>query len=75
MNIENLFNNEEQIDRDARGTAEFLADDKMFDDISEECSYKMGAQAGFREGIKYAIAIIDKHMAVHMVGSCTDKDV
>lgn len=74
MNIENLFKNEEQIGRDARGTAEFLADDKMFDDISEECSFKIGAQAGFREGIKYAIAIIDNHLATHMVGSCTDKD-
>lgn len=75
MNIENLFKNEKQIDRDARGTAEFLADDKMFDDISEEFEFKAGAQAGFREGIKYAIAIIDNHLATHMVGSCTDKDV
>lgn len=30
MKIENLFSNEEQLARDARGTAEFLADDKMF---------------------------------------------
>lgn len=75
MNIKNLFNNEEQINRDAMGTAEFLADDKMFDDISEECSYKLGAQAGFREGIKYAIDIINNHLAVNMAGSCTDKDV
>lgn len=75
MNIKNLFNNEEQINRDARGTAEFLANDKMFDDISEECEYKMGAQAGFREGITYAIDIINNHLAAHMVGSCTDKDV
>jgi hypothetical protein len=75
MNIENLFKNEEQLARDARGTAEFLADDKMFDDISEEFEFKAGAQAGFREGIKYAIAIIDNHMASHMIGSCTDKDV
>lgn len=71
MNIENLFSNEKQIDRDARGTAEFLANDKMFDDISEEFEFKTGAQAGFLEGIKYAIAIIDSHL----VESCTDKDV
>lgn len=63
MNIENLFKNEKQIDRDARGTAEILADDKMFDDISEEFEFKMGAQAGFREGIKYAIDIINNHLA------------
>jgi hypothetical protein len=75
MNIENLFKNEEQIARDARGTAEFLANDKMFDDISEEVEFKSGAEEGFREGIKYAIAIIDNHMASHMIGSCTDKDV
>ena len=62
MKIENLFSNEDQINRDARGTAEFLADDKMFDDISEECLFKMGAQAGFREGIKYAIDIINNHL-------------
>ena len=70
MKIENLFSNEKQIDRDARGTAEFLADDKMFDDISEEIKFKAGAQAGFREGIKYAIAIIDNHMEE----SCANKD-
>ena len=75
MNIENLFKNEEQIARDARGTAEFLANDKMFDDICEEVEFKAGAEEGFREGIKYAIAIIDNHMASHMIGSCTDKDV
>ena len=63
MNIENLFKNEKQIDRDARGTADILADDKMFDDISEEFEFKMGAQAGFREGIKYAIDIINNHLA------------
>ena len=63
MNIENLFKNEKQIDRDARGTADLLADDKMFDDISEEFEFKMGAQAGFREGIKYAIDIINNHLA------------
>lgn len=74
MKIENMFSNEKQIDRDARGTAEFLAADKMFDDISEEFEFKAGAQAGFREGIKYAIAIIDNHLATHMVGSCTDQD-
>lgn len=74
MNIENLFKNEEQLARDARGTAEFLADDKMFDDISEEFEFKAGAQAGFREGIKYAIDIINNHLATHMVGSCTDQD-
>jgi len=74
MNIENLFKNEEQLARDVRGTAEFLAADKMFDDISEEHEFKAGAQAGFREGIKYAIAIIDNHLATHMVGSCTDQD-
>lgn len=67
MNIENLFSNEEQLARDARGTAEILADDKMFDDISEEFEFKSGAQAGFREGIKYAIAIIDNHLATNMV--------
>ena len=67
MNIENLFSNEEQLARDARGTAEILADDKMFDDISEEFAFKTGAQAGFREGIKYAIAIIDNHLATNMV--------
>ena len=72
MNIENLFSNEEQLARDARGTAEILADDKMFDDISEEFEFKSGAQAGFREGIKYAIAIIDNHLGAR---SCTDKDV
>ena len=71
MNIENLFKNEKQIARDARGTAEFLADDKMFDDISEEFEFKAGAQAGFREGIKYAIDIINNHLAE----SCTKKDV
>lgn len=71
MKIENMFSNEKQIDRDARGTAEFLAGDKMFDDISEEFEFKTGAQAGFREGIKYAIAIIDNHLAE----SCADKDV
>lgn len=70
MNIENLFSNEKQIDRDAMGTAEFLADDKMFDDISEEFEFKAGAQAGFREGINYTTAIIDNHLAE----SCTDKD-
>ena len=70
MNIENLFSNEEQLARDARGTAEILADDKMFDDISEEVEFKSGARAGFREGIKYAIAIIDNHLA----GSCANKD-
>lgn len=70
MNIENLFSNEKQIDRDAMGTAEFLADDKMFDDISEEFEFKAGAQAGFREGINYTTAIIDYHLAE----SCTDKD-
>ena len=75
MNIENLFKNEKQIDRDARGTAEFLANDKMFDDISEEFEFKTGAQAGFREGIKYAIDIINNHLAAKLVGSCTDKDV
>lgn len=74
MKIENMFSNEKQIDRDARGTAEFLAADKMFDDISEEHEFKAGAQAGFREGITYAIAIIDNHLATHMVGSCTDQD-
>lgn len=71
MKIENLFSNEKQLVRDARGTAEFLANDKMFDDISEEFEFKAGAQAGFLEGIKYAIAIIDNHL----VESCTDKDV
>lgn len=71
MKIENLFSNEKQIDRDARGTAELLADGKIFDDASEEFEFKAGAQAGFREGIKYAIAIIDNHLAE----SCTDKDV
>lgn len=75
MKIEDLFSNEEQLTRDARGTAEFLADGKMFDDISEEFEFKAGAQAGFREGIKYAIAIIDNHLATHMLGSCTDEDV
>ena len=75
MNIENLFKNEKQIDRDARGTADLLADDKMFDDISEEFEFKSGAQAGFREGIKYAIDIINNHLATNMAGSCTDKDV
>lgn len=44
----------------------------MFDDISKEFEFKAGAQAGFREGIKYAIAIIDNHMAAR---SCTYKDV
>jgi hypothetical protein len=72
MNIENLFSNEKQIDRDARGTAEFLADDKMFDDISEEFEFKAGAQAGFREGIKYAIAIIENHMATNLTENGTD---
>lgn len=67
MNIENLFSNEDQLARDARGTAEILADDKMFDDISEEVEFKSGAQACFREGIKYAIAIIDNHRATHML--------
>lgn len=67
MKIENMFSNEKQIDRDARGTTEFLAGDKMFDDISEEFEFKAGAQAGFREGIKYAIAIIDNHLATNMV--------
>ena len=62
MKIENLFSNEEQIGRDARGTAEFLADSKIFDDISEELEFKAGAQAGFREGIKYAIDIINNHL-------------
>jgi hypothetical protein len=75
MNLENLFMNEKQIDQDARGTAEFLADDKIFDDICEEFEFKAGAEAGFHEGIKYAIDIIDNHMASHMIGSCTDKDV
>lgn len=75
MNIENLFSNEEQLARDSRGTAEFLADDKIFDDISEEFEFKAGAQEGFREGIKYAIAIIENHLATHMLGSCTDKEV
>lgn len=70
MNIENLFSNEEQLARDARGTAEFLADDKMFDDISEEVEFKTGEQAGFREGIKYAIDIINNHLAE----SCANKD-
>lgn len=70
MKIENLFSNEKQIDRDARGTAERLADGKIFDDASEEFEFKTGAQAGFREGIKYAIAIIDNHLA----GSCANKD-
>ena len=70
MKIENMFSNEKQIDRDARGTAEFLAGDKMFDDISEEFEFKAGAQAGFREGIKYAIDIINNHLAE----SCADKD-
>lgn len=72
MKIEELFSNEEQLARDARGTAELLADDKMFDDICEEFEFKSGAQAGFREGIKYAIAIIDNRRAAR---SCTDKDV
>lgn len=67
MKIETLFSNEKQLARDARGTAEFLAGDKMFDDISEEFEFKAGAQAGFREGIKYAIAIIDNHLATNMV--------
>ena len=67
MKIENMFSNEKQIDRDARGTAEFLAGDKMFDDISEEFEFKAGAQAGFREGIKYAIDIINNHLATNMV--------
>ena len=67
MNIENLFSNEKQIDRDAMGTAELLADGKIFDDASEEFEFKAGAQAGFREGIKYAIAIIDNHLATNMV--------
>ena len=70
MNIENLFSNEKQIDRDAMGTAELLADGKIFDDICEEVEFKSGAQAGFREGIKYAIAIINNHLA----GSCANKD-
>ena len=52
------------------GTAELLADGKIFDDICEEVEFKSGAQAGFREGIKYAIAIIDNHLA----GSCANKD-
>lgn len=69
MKIEELFSNEKQIGRDARGTAEFLADDKMFDDISEEFEFKAGAQAGFREGIKYAIAIIENHMASNLAES------
>ena len=47
----------------------------MFDDISEEVEFKSGAQAGFREGIKYAIDIINNHLAANPVGSCTDKDV
>jgi hypothetical protein len=75
MNIEGFFSNEEQLARDARGVAEYLADGKMFDDISEEFEFKTGAQAGFREGIKYAIDIINNHMASRMLGSCTDKDV
>ena len=70
MNIENLFSNEKQIDRDARGTAERLADGKIFDDASEEFEFKTGAHAGFREGINYTTAIIDNHLAE----SCTDKD-
>ena len=70
MKIENLFSNETQIDRDARGTAELLADGKIFDDVSEEVEFKSGAQAGFREGINYATAIIDNHLAE----ICTDKD-
>lgn len=75
MKIETLFSNEKQLASDARGTAEILADDKMFDDISEEFEFKSGAQAGFREGIKYAIDIINNHLAANPVGSCTDKDV
>lgn len=67
MKIENMFSNEKQIYRDARGTAERLADGKIFDDASEEFEFKTGAQAGFREGIKYAIAIIDNHLATNMV--------
>lgn len=63
MKIENLFSNEDQIARDARGTAEFLADGKMFDDIFEEVEFKAGAQAGFREGIKYAIDIINNYLS------------
>jgi hypothetical protein len=47
MNIENLFKNEEQLARDARGTAEFLAADKMFDDISEEHEFKAGCTGRF----------------------------
>ena len=67
MKIETLFSNEKQLARDVRGTAERLADGKIFDDASEEFEFKAGAQAGFREGIKYAIAIIDNHLATNMV--------
>lgn len=67
MKIETLFTNEKQLARDAMGTAERLADGKIFDDASEEFEFKTGAQAGFREGIKYAIAIIDNHLATNMV--------
>ena len=42
MNIEGFFSNEEQLARDARGVAEYLADGKMFDDISEEFEFKTG---------------------------------
>ena len=73
--MKTLFSNEKQLARDARGTDERLADGKIFDDASEEFEFKTGAQAGFREGIKYAIAIIDNHLAANPVGSCTDKDV
>ena len=67
MKIETLFSNEKQLARDARGTAERLADGKIFDDISEEIKFKAGARAGFREGIKYAINIINNHLATNMV--------
>lgn len=71
MKIETLFSNEKQLARDARGTAERLADGKIFDDASEEFEFKAGAQAGFREGIKYAIDIINNHL----VESYDNKDV
>ena len=67
MKIETLSSNEKQLARDAGGTAERLADGKIFDDASEEFEFKTGAQAGFREGIKYAIVIIDNHLATNMV--------
>ena len=47
MKIETLFSNEKQLARDARGTAERLADGKIFDDASLSTVYRRLPHTGY----------------------------